>query len=99
MNQRFRPALAAAVATLAFIAAPAFAGKTLDAVKQRGSVKSGVTNGVALLPATFNKRGTSNIVAIAERLANTTLLGDGLAGTLRHRSTPEDTASIRSQRI
>jgi hypothetical protein len=28
-------------------AAPAFAGKTLDAVKQRGTVKCGVTNGVA----------------------------------------------------
>ena len=47
MNKAFRPALAAVAAALAFAAAPAFAGKTLDAVKQRGTVKCGVTNGVA----------------------------------------------------
>jgi general L-amino acid transport system substrate-binding protein len=33
--------------TLGLAAAPAHAGKTLDAVKARGSVKCGVTNGVA----------------------------------------------------
>jgi len=38
MNQCIRPALAAVAAALAFVAAPAFAGKTLDAVKQRGTV-------------------------------------------------------------
>jgi general L-amino acid transport system substrate-binding protein len=48
MNNRFRPALLAAACVLALAAAaPAFAGKTLDAVKQRGTVKCGVTNGVA----------------------------------------------------
>ena len=47
---RFRPpsaVLAALSVTLALAAAPAFAGKTLDAVKQRGTLKCGVTNGVA----------------------------------------------------
>lgn len=34
--------------------------------------QGGVANGVAFLPATFNQRGTSNVVAIAERTANKT---------------------------
>ena len=47
MIQRIRPALACAAAVMTLVTAPAFAGKTLDAVKQRGTVKCGVTNGVA----------------------------------------------------
>ncbi len=51
MNSRKRVAISSAIAaisaTLALAAAPAYAGKTLDALKQRGSLKCGVTNGVA----------------------------------------------------
>ncbi len=43
---RLTPILAACTIALSF-SLPAHAGKTLDAVKQRGSVKCGVTNGVA----------------------------------------------------
>ncbi len=43
----FKLAASTTLLALGLAAAPAHAGKTLDAVKARGTVKCGVTNGVA----------------------------------------------------
>ena len=77
MNQRIRPALAAVAAALAFVAAPAFAGKTLDAVKQRGSVKCGVTNGVAGFSAPDTQGNWSGLDVDTCRAIAAAVLGDG----------------------
>jgi general L-amino acid transport system substrate-binding protein len=78
MAQRFRPVLAAAAATLALTAAaPAFAGKTLDAVKQRGTVKCGVTNGVAGFSAPDTQGNWSGLDVDTCRAIAAAVLGDG----------------------
>ena len=77
MKSRIRPALAAVAATLAFSAAPAFAGKTLDAVKQRGTVKCGVTNGVAGFSAPDTQGNWSGLDVDTCRAIAAAVLGDG----------------------
>jgi general L-amino acid transport system substrate-binding protein len=78
MTHRFRPAFAAAAATLALVAAaPAFAGKTLDAVKQRGTVKCGVTNGVAGFSAPDTQGNWSGLDVDTCRAIAAAVLGDG----------------------
>ena len=77
MNQCIRPALAAVAAALAFVAAPAFAGKTLDAVKQRGTVKCGVTNGVAGFSAPDTQGNWSGLDVDTCRAIAAAVLGDG----------------------
>ncbi|WP_213958656.1 MULTISPECIES: amino acid ABC transporter substrate-binding protein [unclassified Variovorax] len=81
MNHRFRPALAVVstvAATLALAAAaPAFAGKTLDAVKQRGTVKCGVTNGVAGFSAPDTQGNWSGLDVDTCRAIAAAVLGDG----------------------
>jgi len=80
MNHSIRPVLATAVATLAFasllISAPAFAGKTLDAVKQRGTVKCGVTNGVAGFSAPDTQGNWSGLDVDTCRAIAAAVLGD-----------------------
>ena len=78
MTSRFRPASAAMAATLALAAAaPAFAGKTLDAVKQRGTVKCGVTNGVAGFSAPDTQGNWSGLDVDTCRAIAAAVLGDG----------------------
>ncbi|RZI77536.1 MAG: amino acid ABC transporter substrate-binding protein [Variovorax sp.] len=77
MTPRFRPAFAAIASTLALIAAPAFAGKTLDAVKQRGTVKCGVTNGVAGFSAPDTQGNWSGLDVDTCRAIAAAVLGDG----------------------
>ncbi|MEJ8853053.1 amino acid ABC transporter substrate-binding protein [Variovorax robiniae] len=81
MNHRFRPALAvvsAVAATFALAAAaPAFAGKTLDAVKARGTVKCGVTNGVAGFSAPDTQGNWSGLDVDTCRAIAAAVLGDG----------------------
>jgi general L-amino acid transport system substrate-binding protein len=74
---RIRPALAlvASIAALA-TAAPAFAGKTLDAVKQRGTVKCGVTNGVAGFSAPDTQGNWSGLDVDTCRAIAAAVLGD-----------------------
>ena len=80
MTHRFRPALAAVsavAATFALVAAtPAFAGKTLDAVKQRGTVKCGVTNGVAGFSAPDTQGNWSGLDVDTCRAIAAAVLGD-----------------------
>ena len=78
MNKPFRPALlaGACLAALAF-ATPAFAGKTLDAVKQRGTVKCGVTNGVAGFSAPDTQGNWSGLDVDTCRAIAAAVLGDG----------------------
>lgn len=65
-------------ATLAVAAAaPAFAGKTLDAVKQRGTVKCGVTNGVAGFSAPDTQGNWSGLDVDTCRAIAAAVLGDG----------------------
>ena len=77
MTSRFRPAFAAVASTLALIAVPAFAGKTLDAVKQRGTVKCGVTNGVAGFSAPDTQGNWSGLDVDTCRAIAAAVLGDG----------------------
>ncbi|MEJ8848391.1 amino acid ABC transporter substrate-binding protein [Variovorax rhizosphaerae] len=81
MNHRFRPALAvvsAVAVTLSLAAAaPAFAGKTLDAVKARGTVKCGVTNGVAGFSAPDTQGNWSGLDVDTCRAIAAAVLGDG----------------------
>jgi general L-amino acid transport system substrate-binding protein len=77
MNMRLRFALACTAVTLALTAAPAFAGKTLDAVKQRGSVKCGVTNGVAGFSAPDTQGRWSGLDVDTCRAVAAAVLGDG----------------------
>jgi general L-amino acid transport system substrate-binding protein len=78
MNKRFRPALLAAASLVALAAAaPAFAGKTLDAVKQRGTVKCGVTNGVAGFSAPDTQGNWSGLDVDTCRAIAAAVLGDG----------------------
>jgi general L-amino acid transport system substrate-binding protein len=69
--------LAAVAAALALASAPAFAGKTLDAVKQRGSVKCGVTNGVAGFSAPDTQGHWSGLDVDTCRAIAAAVLGDG----------------------
>ncbi|WP_093241678.1 amino acid ABC transporter substrate-binding protein [Variovorax sp. EL159] len=74
----FRPALLAAASVVALAsAAPAFAGKTLDAVKQRGTVKCGVTNGVAGFSAPDTQGNWSGLDVDTCRAIAAAVLGDG----------------------
>lgn len=79
MISSFRPALAAAAASvvLALASAPAFAGKTLDAVKQRGTVKCGVTNGVAGFSAPDTQGNWTGLDVDTCRAVAAAVLGDG----------------------
>ncbi len=78
MTPCFRPAFAAMTAALALAAAaPAFAGKTLDAVKQRGTVKCGVTNGVAGFSAPDTQGNWSGLDVDTCRAIAAAVLGDG----------------------
>jgi general L-amino acid transport system substrate-binding protein len=81
MNTRIRPALALALSIaasgLSLAAAPAFAGKTLDAVKQRGSVKCGVTNGVAGFSAPDTQGNWTGLDVDTCRAVAAAVLGDG----------------------
>ena len=76
MNPSIRPALAVVAAVLAFAAAPALAGKTLDAVKQRGSVKCGVTNGVSGFSAPDTQGNWSGLDVDTCRAIAAAVLGD-----------------------
>ncbi|MFT3721608.1 amino acid ABC transporter substrate-binding protein [Pseudorhodoferax sp.] len=71
-------ALAASALLLAagLAAAPAHAGKTLDAVKQRGSVKCGVTNGVAGFSAPDTQGHWSGLDVDSCRAIAAAVLGD-----------------------
>ena len=73
---RIRPALAALAFTLSFASLPALAGKTLDAVKQRGSVKCGVTNGVAGFSAPDTQGNWSGLDVDTCRAIAAAVLGD-----------------------
>lgn len=77
MNRTSRPVLATLAATLALAsAAPAFAGKVLDTVKQRGSVKCGVTNGVAGFSAPDTQGNWSGLDVDTCRAVAAAVLGD-----------------------
>ncbi len=77
MKQRLRPALATMAAALALgAAAPAIAGKTLDAVKQRSSVKCGVTNGVAGFSAPGTQGNWTGLDVDTCRAIAAAVLGD-----------------------
>lgn len=71
------PLLALAAWVLASAATPALAGKTLDAVRQRGSVKCGVTNGVAGFSAPDSKGEWSGLDVDTCRAIAAAVLGDG----------------------
>jgi general L-amino acid transport system substrate-binding protein len=62
--------------TLGLAAAPAHAGKTLDAVKARGSVKCGVTNGVAGFSAPDTQGNWSGLDVDICRAIAAAVLGD-----------------------
>jgi general L-amino acid transport system substrate-binding protein len=66
----------AALAALAGISAPALAGQTLDAVKQRGSLRCGVTNGVAGFSAPDSKGNWSGLDVDTCRAVAAAVLGD-----------------------
>ncbi len=73
-----RLALAAAASTLALcLSIPAFAGKTLDAVKQRGTLNCGVTNGVAGFSAPDTQGNWSGLDVDTCRAIAAAVLGDG----------------------
>ncbi len=78
MTQRPLIALAAGAIALAttLAAAPAYAGKTLDAVKQRGAVKCGVTNGVAGFSAPDTQGNWSGLDVDSCRAIAAAVLGD-----------------------
>jgi general L-amino acid transport system substrate-binding protein len=77
MKSRFRPALAlAAAAAMLAVATPALAGKTLDAVKQRGTLKCGVTNGVAGFSAPDTQGNWSGLDVDTCRAIAAAVLGD-----------------------
>ena len=80
MHLSIRPvatAVASALALAAVLATtPAFAGKTLDAVKQRGSVKCGVTNGVAGFSAPDTQGQWSGLDVDTCRAIAAAVLGD-----------------------
>ncbi|CAN5806584.1 amino acid ABC transporter substrate-binding protein [soil metagenome] len=70
-------AAAAALSIMALGAAvPAFAGKTLDAVKARGTVKCGVTNGVAGFSAPDTQGNWSGLDVDSCRAIAAAVLGD-----------------------
>jgi general L-amino acid transport system substrate-binding protein len=73
---RLRPALAALAITLTFSSLPALAGKTLDAVKARGSVKCGVTNGLAGFSAPDTQGNWSGLDVDTCRAIAAAVLGD-----------------------
>lgn len=79
MTHRSLIALAASAVALAttLAAAPAHAGKTLDAVKARGSVKCGVTNGVAGFSAPDTQGNWSGLDVDSCRAIAAAVLGDG----------------------
>jgi len=70
-----RRALAAAALTMC-VCAPAFAGQTLNAVKQRGSLKCGVTNGVAGFSTPDSKGNWSGLDVDTCRAVAAAVLGD-----------------------
>lgn len=78
MTQRPLIALAAGAIALAstLAVAPAHAGKTLDAVKQRGAVKCGVTNGVAGFSAPDTQGNWSGLDVDSCRAIAAAVLGD-----------------------
>lgn len=78
MTQRPLIAFAAGAIALAtaLAAAPAYAGKTLDAVKQRGAVKCGVTNGVAGFSAPDTQGNWSGLDVDSCRAIAAAVLGD-----------------------
>jgi general L-amino acid transport system substrate-binding protein len=68
---------AVALAGMAWCAcAPAFAGQTLNAVKQRGSLKCGVTNGVAGFSAPDSKGNWTGLDVDTCRAVAAAVLGD-----------------------
>ncbi|XAH25969.1 amino acid ABC transporter substrate-binding protein [Xylophilus sp. GW821-FHT01B05] len=71
-----RLASLAAFAALACSAVPAFAGKTLDAVKQRGTLNCGVTNGVAGFSAPDSQGNWSGLDVDTCRAVAAAVLGD-----------------------
>ena len=81
MHLSIRPvatAVASALALASVLATtPAFAGKMLDAVKQRGSVKCGVTNGVAGFSAPDTQGQWSGLDVDTCRAIAAAVLGDG----------------------
>ncbi len=70
-------AAAALALAAAFAAAPAQAGKTLDAVKQRGSLNCGVTTGVAGFSAPDSQGHWSGLDVDTCRAVAAAVLGDG----------------------
>jgi general L-amino acid transport system substrate-binding protein len=78
-GRRAFAAVAFAIAALAAavgMSAPARAGQTLDAVKQRGSVKCGVTNGLAGFSAPDGKGNWSGLDVDICRAVAAAVLGD-----------------------
>ena len=69
-------AASALLLALGVAAVPAHAGKTLDAVKQRGSVKCGVTNGVAGFSAPDTQGNWSGLDVDSCRAIAAAVLGD-----------------------
>lgn len=70
------PLLAPLAAALAFTAAPALAGKTLDAIKQRGQVVVGVSTGVAGFSAADSQGRWSGFDVDFGRAFAAAVLGD-----------------------
>jgi general L-amino acid transport system substrate-binding protein len=78
MSIHFKHSLVAAAAlAAATLATPALAGKTLDAVKQRGTVKCGVTTGLAGFSAPDSKGHWTGLDADTCRAIAAAVLGDG----------------------
>ncbi|MDR1968684.1 MAG: amino acid ABC transporter substrate-binding protein [Burkholderiaceae bacterium] len=73
---RSRLVLAAVSAALTLAAAPAWAGKTLDAVHQRGTLKCGVTNGVAGFSAPDTQGNWSGLDVDTCRAVAAAVFGD-----------------------
>jgi len=67
---------AAALALCTGVAAPAFAGKTLDAMKQRGNLRCGVSTGVAGFSAPDAQGHWSGLDADTCRAVSAAVLGD-----------------------
>ena len=73
----FKLAASTTLLALGLAAAPAHAGKTLDAVKARGTVKCGVTNGVAGFSAPDTQGNWTGLDVDTCRAIAAAVLGDG----------------------
>ncbi len=74
---KLAPLTLAAITTLSLLSVPAFAGKTLDAVKQRGQVVCGVNTGLAGFSAADSNGKWSGLDVDVCRAVAASVLGDG----------------------